>query len=274
MANRPLTNLAVLLVQAGKNTKVDITTSAIITIAKVKVPQGPYFLDSNNGDIYMAYRLYSDSVGAFTETLFPNGDGTYSVLAANIPGQHIAAAVPSRLYYTKTTALPLAGVRFGIKDIYDIAGVRTSNGNRAWYHFYPPATKSAVAVQKLIDAGAIIVGKMVTSQFANGETATADWVDYHEPFNPRGDGVSQPQSSILSSRLTFRSIKTPHLPLPVLAQALAPTTGSTSPSAQTPAAPSAVPPASKASTATAPPTDWSASKASCPSPPNSTPQAS
>jgi hypothetical protein len=50
-------------------------------------------------------------------------------------------------------------------------------------------------VQRLINAGAIIVGKMKTSQFANGEMATADWVDYHSPFNARGDGYSDPSSS-------------------------------------------------------------------------------
>jgi hypothetical protein len=33
------------------------------------------------------------------------------------------------------------------------------------------------------------------SQFANGETATADWVDYHSPFSPRGDGYQDPSSS-------------------------------------------------------------------------------
>ena len=36
---------------------------------------------------------------------------------------------------------------------------------------------------------------MKTSQFANGEMATADWVDYHSPFNARGDGYSDPSSS-------------------------------------------------------------------------------
>jgi Asp-tRNA(Asn)/Glu-tRNA(Gln) amidotransferase A subunit family amidase len=91
--------------------------------------------------------------------------------------------------------LNFAGVRLGVKDIYDLKGLRTSNGNRAWYHLYPPAENTAFPVQKLIDAGAIIVGKMITSQFANGETATADWVDYHAPFNPRGDGYQDASSS-------------------------------------------------------------------------------
>jgi len=47
----------------------------------------------------------------------------------------------------------------------------------------------------LIDAGAIVIGKMKTSQFANGETATDYWVDYHSPFNARGDGYQDPSSS-------------------------------------------------------------------------------
>lgn len=152
------------------------------------IPQGPYFM-SSSGAVYEAWRLYSDFQGAFTETLIPASDGvSYSVLPANVPGQSLAVAVPSRLYYTRTAEQPLAGVRLGVKDIYDVAGVRTGDGNRAWYHLYPPATANALSIQRLVDAGAVIVGKMKTSQFANGEEATADWVDYHSPFNPRGDG--------------------------------------------------------------------------------------
>lgn len=158
------------------------------------IPNGPYFV-SSTGDVYEAWRLYSDFTGAFSETLFPAADGTFSILPANLPGQSLAVAVPSRLYYTKTADKPLAGVRLGIKDIFDIKGIRTSNGNRAWYRLYPPADETAVVVQRLIDAGAVICGKMKTSQFANGEVPTADWVDYHSPFNPRGDGYQDPSSS-------------------------------------------------------------------------------
>ncbi|KAK3620726.1 hypothetical protein LTR56_023243 [Elasticomyces elasticus] len=159
------------------------------------IPEGPYFL-SATGAIYEAWRLYSDFAGAFTETVIPSPDGSsFDVLPANVPGQSLAVAVPSRLYFTPSAAKPLAGIRLGVKDIYDVAGVRTSDGNRAWYHLYPPATANALPVQRLIDAGAVVVGKMKTSQFANGEEATADWVDYHSPFNPRGDGYQDPSSS-------------------------------------------------------------------------------
>jgi hypothetical protein len=175
----------------GNNT---LILNAPNSYGNLQLPQGPYFL-SLSGAMYQAYRLYSDVQGAFTETVLAKSDGTFTVLPANVPGQSLAVAVPSRLYYTKTASKPLAGVRLGVKDIYDIKGLRTSNGNRAWYHLYPEASATAVAVQNLVNAGAVIVGKMKTSQFANGETATADWVDYHSPFNPRGDGYQDPSSS-------------------------------------------------------------------------------
>ncbi|KAF2138491.1 uncharacterized protein K452DRAFT_256020 [Aplosporella prunicola CBS 121167] len=169
-----------------------ITTTACE--ASEALPEGPYFV-SSTGELHQAWRLYADVQGAFTETTISKPDGSFSVLPANTKGQSLAVAVPSRLYFTKTEEKPLAGVRLGVKDIFDVAGLKTSNGNRAWYHFYPAANTTAVAVQRLIDAGAIVVGKMKTSQFANGESATAEWVDYHAPFNPRGDGYQQPAAS-------------------------------------------------------------------------------
>ncbi|KAL0934663.1 glutamyl-tRNA amidotransferase [Colletotrichum truncatum] len=158
------------------------------------IPSGPYFA-SSAGDVHQAYRLYADVQEAFSETVISNGDGSHSVLPASLPGQSLAVAVPSRLYYTRTIGKPLAGVRIGVKDIFDVHGLRTSNGNRAWYHLYPPANQTAPSIQNLLNAGAVLIGKMKTSQFANGESATADWVDYHAPFNPRGDGYQDPSSS-------------------------------------------------------------------------------
>ncbi|RDL36007.1 putative Glutamyl-tRNA(Gln) amidotransferase subunit A [Venustampulla echinocandica] len=163
---------------------------------RTEIPAGPYFMSPRTGNVYQAYRLYSDEQGAFTEGLKPNADGSYSVLSAAVPGDHSPTiGVPSRLYYTKTADKPLAGVRLGVKDIYDIKGVKTGNGNRAYYDLYPPRAATCPAVQRLIDAGAVIIGKMKTSQFANGESPTADWVDYHCPFNARGDGYQDPSSS-------------------------------------------------------------------------------
>jgi hypothetical protein len=148
----------------------NVSSTMLTGTASKALAPGPYFINAA-GNVYEAWRLYSDVQGAFTESATANGDGSYSVLPAGTVGQKQAIAVPSRLYFTKSADKPLAGVRIGIKDIYDIKGLRTSNGNRAWYWLYSPANNTAPPVQNLIDAGAIIVGKMITSQFANGETA-------------------------------------------------------------------------------------------------------
>jgi hypothetical protein len=168
----------------------------VLALDSSSVPSGPYFLEAATGSLHMAYRLYSDFAGAFSQPLILTPAGGFTFLSAQIAGSDsLSIGVPSRLYYTATTEKPLAGVRVGVKNIYDLKGVKTSDGNRAFYNLYPPRNASAVAVQKLIDAGAIIVGHQKASQFANGETATADWVDYHSPFNPRGDGYQDPSSS-------------------------------------------------------------------------------
>ncbi|KAL8851493.1 MAG: hypothetical protein Q9221_003593 [Calogaya cf. arnoldii] len=49
-------------------------------------------------------------------------------------------------------------VRTDIKDILDIARLQISNGNRAFYDIYKPTNATPLAVQRFIDAGAIIVG--------------------------------------------------------------------------------------------------------------------
>lgn len=63
--------------------------------------------------------------------------------------------------------LPLAGRTVGVKDIIDVAGSPTGAG------FAPfsgrIATSDAPAVTALRDAGAIIIGKTVTTQFAAGD---------------------------------------------------------------------------------------------------------
>jgi len=76
-----------------------------------------------------------------------------------------------------------------------MASLKTGCGNRAYYQLYAPASVNSYPVQRLVDMGAIIVGKTLTSQFANGETSTADWVYQFCPFNPRGDGYQDPSSS-------------------------------------------------------------------------------
>ncbi|KAF4783370.1 hypothetical protein HER10_EVM0009266 [Colletotrichum scovillei] len=178
--------------------KTQSIVAPLVSTAGSDISSGPYFLDTSTGALHQAYRLYPDYAGAFSESLLQKPDTTFQTLSAQVPASaSLTIGVPSRLYSlaARSPEKPLAGVRVGIKDIYDLAGVKKSNGNRAWYAFYPPAASTAPAIQALLDAGAVVVGYQKPSQFANGETATADWVDYHSPFNPRGDGYNDPSSS-------------------------------------------------------------------------------
>jgi Asp-tRNA(Asn)/Glu-tRNA(Gln) amidotransferase A subunit family amidase len=59
---------------------------------------------------------------------------------------------------------PLAGVPFGVKDIVDVAGMPTANG--ADVPVTAPAAADATAVARLRDAGAIPLGKTVTTEYA------------------------------------------------------------------------------------------------------------
>lgn len=56
-------------------------------------------------------------------------------------------------------------------------------------------TKTALCVQKLIDAGAVVVGKNKMSEFAFAGGYVTEHIDYLLPFNPRGDGYNSPGDS-------------------------------------------------------------------------------
>jgi allophanate hydrolase len=78
-----------------------------------------------------------------------------------------AAAVDARVAGGET--LPLAGVPFAVKDNIDVAGLDTTAACPAFA--YAPA-RSATAVERLIGAGAIPVGKTNLDQFATGLNGT------------------------------------------------------------------------------------------------------
>src|SRR5262249_40583872 len=69
---------------------------------------------------------------------------------------------------------PLAGLTAAVKDMYDIAGERTGGGNPAWLAAQQRATRHAGAVQRLLDAGATVIGKTLCDEFfcsVSGATA-------------------------------------------------------------------------------------------------------
>ncbi|KAK0741487.1 amidase signature domain-containing protein, partial [Schizothecium vesticola] len=104
-------------------------------------------------------------------------------------------AVPSRLYFEKTPAKPLHGMRIVIMDNLDMKGVQTVASNKSFLKFRPEANQSAPVVSELLAKGAVLVGKVKMTSFADREFPPSDWIDHHCPFNPRGDGYLLPQGS-------------------------------------------------------------------------------
>lgn len=65
--------------------------------------------------------------------------------------------------------LPLYGIPFAVKDNFDVAGVATTAACPAFSH---TAAETATVVQRLLDAGAILIGKTNMDQFATGLVGT------------------------------------------------------------------------------------------------------
>jgi amidase len=63
-------------------------------------------------------------------------------------------------------ALPLAGAPVGIKDVTEVKGLRTTYGSPIYAEFVPD--EDALIVQRLRAAGAVILGKTNTPEFAAG----------------------------------------------------------------------------------------------------------
>jgi hypothetical protein len=70
-----------------------------------------------------------------------------------------AFCTDSDAFLEGAAAGPLAGLDFAAKDIFDVAGHVTGGGNPDWKRSHGPASKTAWAVQILVDAGATMVGK-------------------------------------------------------------------------------------------------------------------
>jgi allophanate hydrolase len=85
------------------------------------------------------------------------------------PDQVLAAARAVDARVAAGEDLPLAGVPFAVKDNIDVAGLETTAACPE-FAFAPAA--SAVVVQKLLDAGAVCLGKTNLDQFATGLNGT------------------------------------------------------------------------------------------------------
>ncbi len=77
---------------------------------------------------------------------------------------------------------PLHGIPFGLKDIYDTAGIRTTGHSKLGLDNVPATT--ATAAQRLLDAGAVLLGKLATHEYASGgPSLDLPWPPARNPWN-------------------------------------------------------------------------------------------
>ncbi|KAJ4313535.1 hypothetical protein N0V84_009353 [Fusarium piperis] len=152
-----------------------------------ELPSGPYFLHGPN--LHQAWRLYDDEFGAFTFGVIPDDlyqpDEFQPLTSSSFQGGSQVIPVPSRLYHPRPSPRkPLSGIRISISDTVSLKGTHTTFSSRAWKYLYGnPSDVTAKYTHKLLDLGAVLVGKTKTSQFGTG----AEWVDEQAPWSARGD---------------------------------------------------------------------------------------
>ncbi|MBS1694965.1 MAG: allophanate hydrolase [Actinobacteria bacterium] len=93
-------------------------------------------------------------------------DGTW---LSTVPRDQLLAAAEEIENRPGARTLPLYGVPFGVKDSIDVEGVPTTLSCPDYAY---TASATAPAVQRLLDAGALYVGKTNLDQFATGLNGT------------------------------------------------------------------------------------------------------
>lgn len=102
---------------------------------------------------------YLERIEAFDK----QGPAINSIITINNKALETAKALDTELK-KKGPRSKLHGIPFVVKDNYDVVGMPTTGGSVALKNAYP--TKNAFTVQKLVDAGAIVIAKTNMSELA------------------------------------------------------------------------------------------------------------
>ena len=108
----------------------------------------------------------SEVVGTCLDRIraFDTKMGAFQLLTADVATK--AAAKADDAFTRREAVGPLLGIPFSVKDIYDIQGYVTGKGQSRTGQ--PIADKSATVVNRLLSAGAILLGKTKTVEIAMG----------------------------------------------------------------------------------------------------------
>jgi aspartyl-tRNA(Asn)/glutamyl-tRNA(Gln) amidotransferase subunit A len=104
---------------------------------------------------------------------------------------------------------PLHGIPIALKDLIDVAGVRTTAASRLFANRV--ATKNAPVIDQLLQAGAVIVGKTNLHEFAYGGSGVISAFGItHNPHNPAHitGGSSSGSAAAVAAGMCFAAIGT------------------------------------------------------------------
>lgn len=133
--------------------------------------------DALRNGVYTAVELtqsYLDRIRVLNDTIkaFLTVTETQALESAHVADQ--------RLQHGDTAAL--LGIPIAVKDVLSTQGVPTTCGSRILEGYIPPFT--ATAVQRLFDAGAVLLGKTNTDEFAMGSsTENSGYFTTRNPWN-------------------------------------------------------------------------------------------
>ncbi len=103
--------------------------------------------------------------------------------------------------------LPLLGIPFSMKDVYSTKRVKTTAGSKVLDNYIP--VYSSTVYQKLIDAGAILLGKTNCDAWGHGaSTENSDFGPTKNPWNKNyvAGGSSGGSAAALASNMTIFEI--------------------------------------------------------------------
>src|SRR6516162_10067838 len=170
-------------------------------------PTAPFLTIAQAGRLIAAKRLSPVELVKDLLARIETTDPTLNSFLLVTERQALAAARAAERAVMAGRKGPLLGIPLGYKDIYETAGVRTTAHSRILADNVP--AHDAETVRRLHAAGAVMMGKLATHEFAIGGPAfDLPWPPAHNPWDVRRftGGSSSGSGAAVAAGLVFGAL--------------------------------------------------------------------